>query len=445
MEWVMDSLKKFMNDEALIIDDEVYLYSDIISKTNEWRKKIIIEEVENQEVVVLFGEVCVEMLCAMLALILNKNIVVPISKERKENLSQMLKVSGADKMYVFKKDRVSLKPLKNEESNELLDIIRYEGEAGIIIFTSGSTGEGKCTLHRFSSLTYKIRKLEERRALRTVVFLKLDHIGGINTVFSTLLQGGTMVLIKDRTIKTVCKNIEKHQVELLPTTPTFLNMMMISGACIEYDLSSLKLITYGTEPMPLTTLNAVNRQLKNVKFKQTYGLTEMGIFPTQSKESSSVWMKIGGEGVEVKVKNNILHVRSPYAMVGYLNASNPFDGEGWYDTGDEVKEEGDYIHILGRVEEIINVAGEKVYPAEVEGILSKIPNVKDVVVKGKKNPITGQIVTAEFQVIEKENALDFKRRVMVYCNKELESYKIPRIITISEQPFMGINFKKKRL
>lgn len=446
MIWIKERLNEFKTDEALIVGENTYLYSDVLKSVENWGKRILNDNVKPKEVIIIFGDFSADMLFAMLALVINKNIIVPIAKEKRENLDRMAEVSRADKMYFFCEEGCELKELGNTQTHELIEKVRESDDAGVMIFTSGSTGEGKCSIHKFSNLTYRVRGEVKRRALRTLVFLKMDHIGGINTIFSILFQGGAMILINDRSIPNVCSLIEKHCVELLPTTPSFINMMIISGASKEYDLSSLILITYGTEPMPDVTLKALHKEIPNVKIRQTYGLTEMGIFPTKSKGNDSVYMKVGGDGqVETKIKNGILFIRSPHSMLGYLNAPNPFDEEGWYNTGDEVELDGEYLHILGRKEEIINVGGEKVFPVEIEGILSKIPNVADVVVRGKKSPVTGQIVTADFCLQEDEDENSFKKRVIEFCKKELEDYKIPRLIRVVNDRFIGTNLKKKRL
>ncbi|WP_370749213.1 fatty acid--CoA ligase family protein [Eubacterium sp.] len=446
MDWIKERLKEFETEEALIVGEKKYLYCDVLNNIERWSDKIIEDNVKTKEVVILFGYFSAEMLFAMFALIANKNIIVPIAKEKRENLERMAEISKADKIYSFDNEGCNLEILNNTQTHELIEKVRESDDAGVMIFTSGSTGEGKCSIHKFSNLTYRVRGEVKRRALRTLVFLKMDHIGGINTILSILFQGGTMILINDRTIPNVCTLIEKHKVELLPTTPSFINMMIISGACKDYDLSSLILITYGTEPMSDVTLKALHKELPNVKIRQTYGLTEMGIFPTKSKGNDSVYMKVGGESqVETKIENNIIYIRSPYSMLGYLNAPNPFDEDGWYNTGDEVEIDGEFLHILGRKEEIINVGGEKVFPAEIEGILSEIPNVADVVVRGKKSPVTGQIVTADFCLQVGEDEKIFKKRVIEFCKNELEDYKIPRLIRVVNDGFIGTNLKKKRL
>ena len=76
--------------------------------------------------------------------------------------------------------------------------------------------------------------------------------------------------------------------------------------------------------------------LHHVEFRQTYGMSELGILRIKSLCSNSLFMKIGGEGVESKVINNVLCLRSKSRMLGYLNAESPFDQDGWCCTKDVV-------------------------------------------------------------------------------------------------------------
>ena len=282
------------------------------------------------------------------------------------------------------------------------------------------------------------------KALRCLVFLKLDHIGGLNTLFSILFSGGAAISVEDRTAESVCSTIEKYKVMLLPTTPTFLNMLLISGIYNQFDLSSLRIITYGTEPMPLSTLNGVRKVFSDVKLKQTYGLTELGILATKSKSSDTDWLKIGGEGVETRVENGILFIKTKTAMLGYLNAESPFTDDGYYNTGDQVEVDGDYFRILGRDSEIINVGGEKVYPAEVESVLLEMPNIKEALVSAKKNPVTGNIVFADVVLDKEESRGDLTKRLVAFCQSRLEGFKIPKLVKISYASFMGDRLKKSR-
>ena len=210
------------------------------------------------------------------------------------------------------------------------------------------------------------------------MFLLLDHIGGVNTLFYTLSNGGAVIVPSDRSPVAICDAIERHRVELLPTSPTFLNMLALSGEAERRDLSSLRLITYGTEPMPASTLERACATFPQARLLQTYGLTELGIMRSQSRESNSLWVRIGGEDFEWKVVDGRLWIRAKSAMLGYLNAPSPFDAEGFFDTGDLVETDGEWVRFLGRKSDIINVGGNKVFPAEVESILLEMENVADV-------------------------------------------------------------------
>jgi len=254
-----------------------------------------------------------------------------------------------------------------------------------------------------------------------------------------------MVTTEARSPDRVCQAIEEYRVQLLPTTPTFLNMLLISEAYKTHDLSSLELITYGTEPMPATTLNHLRWVFPQVRFKQTYGLSEVGILPTKSQDSSSLLVKVGGAGYETKVVDNILWIRSDTAMLGYLNASSPFDAEGWFNTGDVVETHGEYLRILGRQSEIINVGGEKVYPAEVESVLLEMENIRDVTVKGVPNPVTGHMVIAIVCLGQWEDPTVLRKRIRRFCQGRLAPYKIPRLVEISQDELYSERFKKVRV
>ena len=118
-----------------------------------------------------------------------------------------------------------------------------------------------------------------------IFFLLFDHIGGINTLFHTLFNNGTIVAPKKRTVEDVLHTCKKYEVEVLPTTPTFLRMLLISNINEEKFPKSIKIITYGTEIMDQTTLNQLCKFLPNFDFRQTYGMSELGILRIKSKKS----------------------------------------------------------------------------------------------------------------------------------------------------------------
>ena len=181
-----------------------------------------------------------------------------------------------------------------------------------------------------------------------------------------------------------------------------------------------------------------------MKVLQKFGATEIGTLRSHSRSSDSVWVKIGGEGYQTRVVEGMLQIKAESAMLGYLNAPSPFTEDGWFITGDRVEVDGDYYRILGRQSDVINVGGQKVDPAEVEGVLVELENVRDVAVYGKKNPILGEIVAARFELVNGEEVQALRRRVRQHCQGRLAAYKIPSEIEIVPGPLYGARMKKMR-
>ncbi len=452
MTWILDRFRLF--DQQLIAVDETssLTYADFSLKIERWMGVLDRKGISVGDRVGLIAEYHIEVVAIIQALLEIGCIVIPLSVDDQHFFAERLDTAHANKVIRVRSDvfptseNLECVNHQGQESDIHLLMIPLldERKAGFVIFTSGSTGKSKAVLLEYDRLIKKFKN-SVKQSFRTLLFLKLDHIGGLNTLLSVILNGGTVVTAKSRAAKDICHAVQAYSVELLPTTPSFLTMLLMSKLHLEFDLSSLKVITYGTEVMPNSTLAGIHRTFPSVKLKQTYGLSELGILSTQSKNSESKWMKIGGEGFEIKVKEDILWIKSDQAMLGYLNAESPFDSEGWYNTGDKVEVDGEYFRILGRESEIINVAGEKVFPIEIESYLLTLENVKDVIVRGKKSPVTGQVIWAEFLLEKHEDFNSFKKRIIDCCSTHFAPYKIPRLITLAEQEaLVGSRFKKIR-
>jgi acyl-CoA synthetase (AMP-forming)/AMP-acid ligase II len=106
--------------------------------------------------------------------------------------------------------------------------------------------------------------------------------------------------------------------------------------------------------------------------------------------------------------------------------------------------DGGFVRILGRKSEVINVGGNKVFPAEVETVLLQLSNVQDVVVYGKSNPLLGKVVAARLRLEQPEEITALKRRVRAFCHSHLASYKIPVDIETTEGDLLSPRQKKIR-
>jgi long-chain acyl-CoA synthetase len=442
-EWLFERLAERGDAAALVWSGREYSYGWLAGNAAQGAAELESRAVGAGTVLALEGDYSPQSCAFLLAAIDRGAISVPITSSASASRERLLEIAEVEAIIRFGAEGqrdYSRRPVS--PANTLLASLRARGEPGLVLFTSGSSGEPKGALHAFPRLLEKFRT--RRPSLRTLAFLLLDHIGGINTLFHILANGGTVVTCEDRSPDGICAAIERHRVELLPTTPTFLNLLLLSEAHRRHDLSSLKQITYGTEPMPAATLERMRELLPGVRLSQTYGLSEVGILRASSRASDSLWMRLGGEGFETKVVDGTLRIRAASAMLGYLNAPSPFDAEGWFDTQDEVEVDGEFFRVLGRRSEIINVGGQKVYPAEVESVLLRLDNVRDVLVRGEPNPITGQFVAAYFNLLRPEEPAAFRRRVREHCRTSLPAHQIPARVEIVEAEQYSKRFKKSR-
>jgi acyl-coenzyme A synthetase/AMP-(fatty) acid ligase len=452
MNWITQRFQRFGERSVAVGEDGATAYADFTRKIEQCRETLREWGVVTGDRVGLVADYHVDTVALMLALLDTGCIVIPLSGDDRSLFDERLKTACANKVITaegpgaidLRSARCRSLASADSAVHPLLENMISSGTPGLVIFTSGSTSKEKAVLLDYARMTRACRE-RLRESLRTLLFLRLDHIGGLNTLFRVIFNGGTIVTCPSRQAADICACIERHAVELLPTTPSFLTMLLMSGVHAHYDLSSLKVISYGTEVMPNSTLAGLHRAFPGVTLKQTYGLSELGILDTKSRDSSSKWMKIGGEGIELDVRGGTLWIRSDRAMLGYLNAPSPFDPDGWYDTGDRVEVDGEYFQILGRESEVINVAGEKVFPAEVESFLLTLGNVKDVVVRRKRSPVVGQMVWAEFLLEEPEDPASFRKRVIEQCQRHLAPFKVPGLVTIAAtDSLVGSRFKKIR-
>jgi acyl-CoA synthetase (AMP-forming)/AMP-acid ligase II len=444
MDWLIERFAAAPERLAFIHEGREVSYGDVVAKVDAFRARAAGAGVTRGQTAVVLGDYSPEVFCTMLALAQLGAVVIPLTRQSVIEESVALGVSGCDWYIEFdtagRDFSISYRGLASD--NALLAEFRQRGTPGLVLFSSGSTGKPKGILHDFNQVAEKFRK--QRAPVVAIPFLMIDHFGGINTILAITASLGTVVTVADRSVANICSAIARYKVELLPATPSFLTLLMASGLYAEFDLSSLKRITYGTEVMPQSTLDRVRAAFPGVNLLQTYGLSEVGVLRSQSRDDGSLWVRVGGEGFQTKVVDNVLWIKSDYAMVGYLNAPSEFDTDGWFNTQDQVEVDGEYFRILGRVTDMINVGGQKVYPAEVESVILDLDNVQDVAVFGEKHALLGQIVVAKIVLEQPEPVDSVKKRVRQACLAQLNSFKVPAKVVLAEGVLHSARQKKVR-
>lgn len=441
--WFFERLVEWGDDTALVWNDRTATFREIVALSDRWRHELEGRSIGPGSVVAIEGSFSPQACAALLALASLGAIVAPLTPLMRAHRDTFLEIAEARLLIeVDENDGTAVTELERQVQNPLLLKLAATGHPGLIIFSSGSTGKPKAILHDLAKILEKFRKVRQKKT--TLTFLLFDHIGGIDTMLNTFGSGGTIVTVPNRNPEVVARAIAKHRVHTLPTSPTFLNLLLISGAWQENDMSSLQVIAYGTEPMPESTLKRLHEALPHVALVQTYGMSELGVLRSRSRDSESLWIKFTGEGFQTKVVDGVLWVKAETAMLGYLNAPDLFDADGWLNTQDAVEVDGEYMRILGRKTDLINVGGQKVYPAEVENLLLQLDNVEDVAVFGKPHPMMGQVVGARFKLKEAEPLDQFKRRMNAFCRGKIANFQIPLFVELTDASQFGARFKKMR-
>jgi len=421
---------KDINHPCIVYENKEIYFDEIFNSFT-----IDTSSIQSGDVVVLIGDFNPLSIYILIKLIDIGSIVVPLTNQNEEQHAYFFEVTEPD--YIFKNGVLKKLHRNSRARNNLISHLKEKSKPGLILFTSGTSGSPKAILHDLSSFLAKFDT--PRPPLRSISFLLFDHIGGINTLFHILFNTGVVIVPKKRDVESIIKLCDDYEVEALPTTPTFLRMLLMSGLITKKFPKSLKLITYGTELMDQFTLDELCQQLPNVDFRQTYGMSEIGILRVKSKNRNSLFMKIGGEGINTKVVDNVLFIKSKSSMLGYLNAESPFDSDGWYNTNDIVETDNEFIKVIGRTNELINVGGLKFMASEVESIALEFPNIRFAKVFVRKNPITGQHIEL---FIEPNHEKFREESLKEFLDKKLQTHMTPKRITIGK---IQINHRYKKI
>lgn len=446
MERFADRLAPFAERPALVHAGSTWSYRQLAERIAVRRADLAARGIASGEVVAIVSDYSFESIALFLALQENRNVVVPVTTAVESEVQTRLEEGQVEWVLGLAGGDLPCVPGpgRGRPKHALLEELRAAGSAGLILFSSGSTGRPKAMVHDLDRL---IERHAGKRAkqLTILVFLMFDHIGGLNTLLGALSTGSQLVVPESRDPEKICALIARHRVNVLPSSPTFLNLMVLGGAPERHDLSSLRMITYGTEPMPEQLLHRLRAGFPRVRFHQTFGTSETGIAQTSSRSSDSNFLKIEDPDLEYRIVEGELWLRSKTQIRGYLNASmEAFTEDGWFRTGDLVETAADgFLRIVGRAKEMINVGGEKVLPAEVEAALMSMPHVTDCIVHGAPSPITGQTVVAEVVLDAPLDPRELRMAVRQHLKDRLAAYKIPTKVTVVERTH-GSRFKKMR-
>ncbi|WP_448206564.1 class I adenylate-forming enzyme family protein [Azospirillum sp. sgz302134] len=310
----------------------------------------------------------------------------------------------------------------------------------VLLETSGTTGTPKRARHDFQKLCGRLRGTGDPGA-RWLLTYEPAAFAGLQVILTALASGATLVTVPGAGAADLALAALEHGVTHVSGTPSFWRAFLLTLGGEQPPLAS---ITLGGEAADQPLLDRLAERFPPAKIRHIYASTEAGaLFAVTDGRAGfpAAWLETAVDGVRLRVRDGVLEVASPRAMLGYDGAEAPAGP--WLSTGDVVEVRGDRVLFAGRLDGRVNVGGVKVSPEAVEQALLAVPGVQDALVQAVANPITGHILTASIvaQPGAEEPAL---RAAIREAMGALPAAARPRILTLVERIPLGSAGKKKR-
>ena len=422
-------------------------------------------------------------------------IFVPINfRARSEELSFMLNDSGVKAIVAGQRYQDMIRSVKPElttlEHQITLeapadDFVFYEDllanssdeerfptadgeDVTIVMFTAGTTGTPKGVMlshNSFSSyILANVEPVDMDVAEKNILTVPLHHIAGVQAVMAAIYGGRTLVLQRQFDEEGWMKLVQDEKVNRAMMVPTMLKRLMDQPTFKDYDLSSLRVITYGAAPMPLEVIKKAIGEFPNTRFINAFGQTETASTITMlppdahdiregAPDYEQKMKRLGSIGkplpdVEVRIvdedghdvalgENGEIVARGERLMKGYWNreeATKETLRGGWLYTGDlgYWDDEG-YIFLSGRAKDFLKRGGEMIAPEEVEQIIMSHPAVDEAAIIGVQDIEWGERVRAI--VVIKPGMELTAEDVVEHCRPRMAGFKRPEdVIFIDELP-----------
>jgi len=324
-------------------------------------------------------------------------------------------------------------------------------QVAVLIYTSGTTGTPKGVMLTHENLLISAKTTAFFRRMdandNVYVVLPISHIVGISLLIMTLMVGGTVRLVSKYDPAALAKAIAEEGVTILNGVPAtyqrLLEYKSVAGLA-RLERGSLRLIAVAGAPLDLDLKSRVEQEL-GLPLSNGYGITECspgisGVRFDAPRADQAVGTLLPGVEARVRTTDGIpvargeigeLHVRGSNVMRGYYRApeltAKVIDSEGWFNTGDLARFEGDCLYIVGRTKEMIIRSGFNVYPAEVEAIINSHKAVVQSAVVGRAVEGNEEVV-AFVQLIQGSPVKPAD--LMAFINPQLTSYKRPSEIIV---------------
>lgn len=367
---------------------------------------------------------------------------------------------GADGRMFFSQDEVM------SRGQELRKVPLSAADMKRITYTSGTTGMPKGVVHTWDQIWGIVRpaiapRLNPRLLRSVLVPFPMAYYSGLVGAIITLISGGKLLLMDRFRARLAWELIESERVTQVGCSPTMYRLMLRQRGHERYDASSVRVVSFGSEPMPPDVARALYERFQ-CPIEQHYGMNETGHISWSALDdppeivATTVGKPVPGAQVRIvdddrqplpRGQRGEVAVKTSQMMLGYYNApeltARVFDDEGWFYTGD-VGYEGDdgYLRLVDRKGDVIIRGGQNIYPAEVEAYLDLHPDIHRAGVVGVASDLGGQAVWAYVQLVP--GATLSAREVRSYCRGKIAAFKVPSQVRFVERMPLSVTDKVQR-
>jgi acyl-coenzyme A synthetase/AMP-(fatty) acid ligase len=321
-----------------------------------------------------------------------------------------------------------------------------------VLVTSGTTGIPKMVVHDLFSLIAPLHAPSPADGATVWgTFYDIRRYGGLQIYLRALLSGASLVLSNsEEGVGDHLARLAQHDVTHLSGTPSHWRRALMNPAIGKI---SPRYVRLSGEIADQAILDALHATFPQAAIGHAYASTEAGVaFDVNDGRAGFPAAYLAGtrDGVEMRIIDGSLRIRSPANASAYLGAAKPLaDPDGFVDTGDIVEQHGDRCYFAGRKGGIINIGGLKVHPEEVEAVINRHPRVRMSLVHGKQSPITGSIVVADVvlsagQQLEATRQTEVKNEILQFCRDALPRHKVPASISFVPRLAVGATGKLVR-
>ena len=369
---------------------------------------------------------------------------------------------------INEKDGLYYDEMIRSASPDEAPVVLGDKDVSVLLYTAGTTGRPKgvpLTHDGFvSHIMETIDPPDPDREEQNLLTVPLYHIAGMQAMLSGIYGGRTLVLMRQFDVKEWMKTVQAERATRAMLVPTMLKWVIDDPHFNQYDLSSLRVITYGAAPMPFEVIKKAIRKLPDVQFINAFGQTETAstisalgpedhvIQGTEEEKklklkrlASSIGKPLPDVDVKIVDKEGRqlppkevgeIMAKGHRIMSGYWGdeekTAQVITPDGWLRTGDKgwMDEDG-YIYLAGRGDDIIIRGGENISPEEVEDILYSHPEIEEAAVIGVPDKEWGQQPRAV--VVLKGGKQATGEEIMEYCRSRLASFKRPRSVVFVDK------------